>query len=184
MAVVANEFPERLRTVDSLDSDSDIWTPLDSDNDIDGNPRLHWFSLTSLCDLSRNPAPLSRQIILRKITPHDIPFLLSQANYFDELCGAFRKNKNAFVFFVSSSQAKINIIAGCCMAMGLRFAGSANQEAFNCLVCVGKELTIGHLHDAVIWLHLPGYVKFCSFVQQFWTEVSVNVARGGQQSPF
>lgn len=89
-------------------------------------------------------------VFLRKITPHDIPFLLSQANYFNELCDAFRKNKNAFVFFVSSSQAKINIIAGCCMAMGLRFAGSANQEAFNCLVCVGKELTICHLHDAVI----------------------------------
>lgn len=37
--------------------------------------------------------------------------------------------------FVPFSQAKVNIIAGCCMAMGLRFAGSANQEAFNCLVC-------------------------------------------------
>lgn len=48
MAVVANEFPERLTTFDSLDSDSDIWTPLDSDNDIDGNPRLHWFSLRSV----------------------------------------------------------------------------------------------------------------------------------------
>ena len=62
MEVVENEFPERLTTFDSLDFDSDIWTPLDSDNDIDGNPRLHWFSLTSLCDLSKNLAPLSRQI--------------------------------------------------------------------------------------------------------------------------
>ena len=145
-----------------------------------------WFyDIESKIALSKwNVNHCQERCFLRKITPHDIPFLLSQANYSDELCGVFRKNKNAFVFFVSSSQAKINIIAGCCMAMGLRFAGSANQEAFNCLVCVGKELTIGHLHDDVIWLHLPGSVKFCSFVQQFWTEGSVNVARGGQQSPF
>ncbi|XP_044177050.1 anaphase-promoting complex subunit 1-like isoform X2 [Acropora millepora] len=34
----------------------------------------------------------------------------------------------------SLSQAKVNIIAGCCMVMGLRFAGSANQQAFNCLM--------------------------------------------------
>ncbi|EDO40201.1 predicted protein [Nematostella vectensis] len=32
------------------------------------------------------------------------------------------------------SQAKASIIAGCCLAMGMRFAGSANQEAFTCLM--------------------------------------------------
>ncbi|XP_068728740.1 anaphase-promoting complex subunit 1-like [Montipora capricornis] len=36
------------------------------------------------------------------------------------------------------SQAKVNIIAGCCMAMGLRFAGSANHQAFNCLMYYTK----------------------------------------------
>ncbi|XP_031572163.1 anaphase-promoting complex subunit 1-like [Actinia tenebrosa] len=32
------------------------------------------------------------------------------------------------------SQANANIIAGCCLAMGMRFAGSANQQAFDCLM--------------------------------------------------
>lgn len=41
---------------------------------------------------------------------------------------------NSDIDMESLSQAKINIIAGCCMAMGLRFAGSANQEAFSCLM--------------------------------------------------
>lgn len=36
------------------------------------------------------------------------------------------------------SQAKVNIIAGCCMAMGFRFAGSANHQAFNCLMYYTK----------------------------------------------
>ena len=46
-------------------------------------------------------------------------------------CNQSASNANVFVSF---SQAKVNIIAGCCMAMGLRFAGSANLQAFNCLV--------------------------------------------------
>ena len=46
-------------------------------------------------------------------------------------CNHSASNANVFVSF---SQAKVNIIAGCCMAMGLRFAGSANLQAFNCLV--------------------------------------------------
>lgn len=37
---------------------------------------------------------------------------------------------NDFIF----SQTYCNIIAGCCMAMGLRFAGSANEEAFNTIL--------------------------------------------------
>ncbi|CAH3188191.1 unnamed protein product, partial [Porites evermanni] len=42
--------------------------------------------------------------------------------------------KDADIDVESLSQAKVNIIAGCCMAMGLRFAGSANLQAFNCLM--------------------------------------------------
>lgn len=39
-------------------------------------------------------------------------------------------NINTFI----SSQTYCNIVAGCSMAMGLRFAGSANEEAFNTLL--------------------------------------------------
>ncbi|KAL9954099.1 hypothetical protein ACROYT_G041593 [Oculina patagonica] len=46
---------------------------------------------------------------------------------------------NTDIDLESLSQAKVNIIAGCCMAMGLRFAGSANQEAFNCLMHYTKH---------------------------------------------
>lgn len=35
--------------------------------------------------------------------------------------------------FVSDSQAQDYITAGACMALGLRFAGSANSDAFQCL---------------------------------------------------
>lgn len=35
--------------------------------------------------------------------------------------------------FVSDSQAQDYITAGACMALGLRFAGSANSDAFECL---------------------------------------------------
>lgn len=37
------------------------------------------------------------------------------------------------VMFVSLSQAQDYITAGACMALGLRFAGSANSDAFDCL---------------------------------------------------
>uniref|UniRef100_A0A8C4EHU5 Anaphase-promoting complex subunit 1 n=1 Tax=Dicentrarchus labrax TaxID=13489 RepID=A0A8C4EHU5_DICLA len=37
------------------------------------------------------------------------------------------------VLFVSLSQAQDYITAGACMALGLRFAGSANSDAFDCL---------------------------------------------------
>lgn len=36
-------------------------------------------------------------------------------------------------WFVSDSQAQDYITAGACMALGLRFAGSANSDAFECL---------------------------------------------------
>lgn len=34
----------------------------------------------------------------------------------------------------TSSEAKIHITAGACMAIGLKFAGTANRCAFECLV--------------------------------------------------
>lgn len=37
------------------------------------------------------------------------------------------------VKFLSQSQAQDYITAGACMALGLRFAGSANSDAFDCL---------------------------------------------------
>lgn len=37
------------------------------------------------------------------------------------------------MFFVSLSQAQDYITAGACLALGLRFAGSANSDAFDCL---------------------------------------------------
>lgn len=36
-------------------------------------------------------------------------------------------------FLVSLRQAQDYITAGACMALGLRFAGSANSDAFDCL---------------------------------------------------
>ena len=34
------------------------------------------------------------------------------------------------------SQAEVNIIAGCCMSLGFRFAGTNDQDAFKTLVCI------------------------------------------------
>lgn len=38
-----------------------------------------------------------------------------------------------FILFVWLSQAQDYITAGACLALGLRFAGSANSDAFDCL---------------------------------------------------
>lgn len=38
-----------------------------------------------------------------------------------------------FMPLVSLSQAQDYITAGACLALGLRFAGSANSDAFDCL---------------------------------------------------
>lgn len=38
-----------------------------------------------------------------------------------------------FMLLVSLSQAQDYITAGACLALGLRFAGSANSDAFDCL---------------------------------------------------
>ena len=40
-----------------------------------------------------------------------------------------------FVINFVFSQTHVNIVAGCCLAMGLKFAGSSNQQAFTTLVC-------------------------------------------------
>lgn len=38
-----------------------------------------------------------------------------------------------FFFFFLFSQVQDYITAGACLALGLRFAGSANSDAFDCL---------------------------------------------------
>jgi len=43
--------------------------------------------------------------------------------------------------FIFSSQAYCNILAGACMSLGLRFAGSANNEAFETLFKYAKTFT-------------------------------------------
>ena len=44
------------------------------------------------------------------------------------------------------SQAYCNVVAGACMVIGLKFAGTASQAAFNTLVCI-----IGCLHTDVLF---------------------------------
>ncbi|XP_053374220.1 anaphase-promoting complex subunit 1-like [Mercenaria mercenaria] len=45
--------------------------------------------------------------------------------------------------FETMSQAYCNVVAGACMVIGLKFAGSANQEAFDTLVeCMNRSLKI------------------------------------------
>ena len=38
------------------------------------------------------------------------------------------------VFLLPSSQCYLNIAAGCCMAIGFRYAGTGNKAAYTCLV--------------------------------------------------
>ncbi|XP_060553030.1 anaphase-promoting complex subunit 1-like [Ruditapes philippinarum] len=45
--------------------------------------------------------------------------------------------------FETMSQAYCNVVAGACMVIGLKFAGSANQEAFDTLVeCMNRSLKV------------------------------------------
>lgn len=39
-----------------------------------------------------------------------------------------------FLFVLFIRQAHVYIIAGACLSLGFRFAGSENKAAFNCLV--------------------------------------------------
>ena len=43
---------------------------------------------------------------------------------------------NPTLDYQTLSQALVNITAGCCMAMGLCYAGTRDQSAFKCLVGV------------------------------------------------
>ncbi|XP_074644686.1 anaphase-promoting complex subunit 1-like [Tubulanus polymorphus] len=54
-------------------------------------------------------------------------------------CAKYRDDPDCDIDFETMSQAFLNIIAGCCMAMGLRFAGSANRSAYNCLLMFTKK---------------------------------------------
>ncbi len=42
-------------------------------------------------------------------------------------------------------QALVNITAGCCMAMGLRYASTCDQSAFRCLVGVAELSCDSHM---------------------------------------
>ena len=57
---------------------------------------------------------------------------------------AFQGNKqeadsNPTIDYQTLSQAHANITAGCCMALGLRFAGTCDHGAFKCLVGVDSD---------------------------------------------
>lgn len=58
--------------------------------------------------------------------------------------------KHNFVLFCFISQAYVNIIAGGCMVIGLKYAGSANKEAFECLVSL--SFIFQRKHPLVIYL--------------------------------
>lgn len=46
----------------------------------------------------------------------------------------YQDDPDCDIDFETMSQAYCNIIGGACMAMALKFAGSTNQSAFDCLV--------------------------------------------------
>ena len=48
-------------------------------------------------------------------------------------------DSNPTVDYQTISQAHANITAGCCMAMGLRYAGTCDRGAFKCLVGVDRH---------------------------------------------
>ena len=45
-------------------------------------------------------------------------------------------------------QARAYITAGCCFAIGLKFAGSCEQEAYSCLVSLSLSLSLPPTHSA------------------------------------
>lgn len=45
------------------------------------------------------------------------------------------------IFYLFCSQVYCNIVAGACFSIGLRFAGSANQDACDTIMYYAKELT-------------------------------------------
>ncbi|XP_062502320.1 anaphase-promoting complex subunit 1-like isoform X2 [Corticium candelabrum] len=67
--------------------------------------------------------------------PHNVGRLAFQASESDDI-----KSDENFVDVKLMSEAKIHITAGACMAIGLKFAGTANRCAFECLLKYCKEL--------------------------------------------
>lgn len=47
---------------------------------------------------------------------------------------AFQTGSSEKVDYQTVSQAYVNIVTGCCMGLGLRYAGTADSEAKHCLV--------------------------------------------------
>lgn len=66
------------------------------------------------------------------------------------------------------SQAQEYITAGACLALGLRFAGSANSDAFECLYDFAKTfmkiMSFAGTSDAVSVLHLIAKNKMFAYV--------------------
>ena len=52
--------------------------------------------------------------------------------------GKQKEDTTTTVDYQTVSQALVNITAGCGMAMGLRYAGTCDRDAFLCLVGVVK----------------------------------------------
>ncbi|KAK3923529.1 Anaphase-promoting complex subunit 1 [Frankliniella fusca] len=50
-------------------------------------------------------------------------------------------NATEFIDYETMNQAYCNIVAGACLSLGLRFAGSHNKEAFNTLLMYAKKFT-------------------------------------------
>lgn len=87
-----------------------------------------------------------------------------------------------------SSQAYCNILAGSCMAMGLRFAGSANNDAFETLFyyathfisllnksvaeLAGKSTVESCINVVVIALAMVG-LKLSNFVDLFTKSLNI-----------
>ena len=46
------------------------------------------------------------------------------------------KRKVLYDCLLSFSQAYMNIVTGGCLAIACRYAGTCNQQAYSCLVCV------------------------------------------------
>ena len=55
------------------------------------------------------------------------------------MCGVVIVSPLSFCACLIHSQAEVNVIAGACLSMGMRFAGTAHKEAFDTLVREGKE---------------------------------------------
>ena len=81
------------------------------------------------------------EMLLESILIKKIPFRQLHQLYapFRWICFISAAQVSVMIFlsyFFSSSQAECNILAGACLVLGLRFAGSANNSAFETLVSI------------------------------------------------